>query len=333
MKKRLAIFGFLLIGVLACAEKPLPMEGSHQQQQAQPHADASQPNTPPPCATEVCKENADNAERYAYYKAHPKEYFKTAIAPANLSNWILAGLGMVGVITLVFIKRQADIMESQADIMESQAEDARRSGAEATRIALATAQAAQESAGAASAQIRLMKDRERARLGIRTLDVPEVSGPERILNGMCSLRVCATVENFGHSKAFSVRVFGILDIVLDPESCPREKGFLQYFPQIIDEGLSQHPLKLGGLGRELEDVASSGDFIAVAKEKIREIRDGKVFIQVSGKLAYEDIFGDGHTTPFRFVWKSVGDDDGGKWRTRSFWLDCNPPSDEQDEPE
>jgi hypothetical protein len=104
MLKLLVILGILLAGVLVCAQKPLPMQGSHQQEQT--HVDKVQPDTPPPCATEVCKENADNAERYAYYEAHPKEYLKAAIAPANLSNWILAGLGLIGgVLALCTIRK------------------------------------------------------------------------------------------------------------------------------------------------------------------------------------------------------------------------------------
>ncbi|MGO9325209.1 MAG: hypothetical protein ACLP07_11670 [Terracidiphilus sp.] len=102
MRKRLAMLGILLAGILACAQKPLPMEGSQQQKQSQSHADEAQPNTPPPCVSEVCKENAENAERYAYYKTHPEEYLKAAIAPANLSNWILASLGVIGGILALF---------------------------------------------------------------------------------------------------------------------------------------------------------------------------------------------------------------------------------------
>ena len=111
MWKILAILAVVSV-VLASAQKPLPMNGGNQQEHPQAHSDHAQPDTPPPCTTEVCKENAENAERYAYYKAHPKEYLKTAIAPANLSNWILAGLGVIGGLlalgTLLLVKRQAD---------------------------------------------------------------------------------------------------------------------------------------------------------------------------------------------------------------------------------
>lgn len=62
----------------------------------------------------VEQENADNAERYAYYKTHLKEYLRAGFAPANISNWILAALGLVGGVmaydTLRTFKRQTDHM-------------------------------------------------------------------------------------------------------------------------------------------------------------------------------------------------------------------------------
>jgi hypothetical protein len=98
--------------IFALAPKPIPVEASHQQENSQAEPADSQP-LPPPVSPEIDKENAANAERYAYYKTHKKEYLKAAIAPANLSNWILAGLGVIGgvlaILTLFTIKRQNDI--------------------------------------------------------------------------------------------------------------------------------------------------------------------------------------------------------------------------------
>jgi hypothetical protein len=123
MLKFMAIVGLLVLGALACAQKPLPVDRSQQQQQPQKQAQAPQPAAPQPCTSEVCKENAENAERYAYYKSHPKEYLKAAFAPANLSNWILAGLGAVGgllaILTILVIKRQADLMKEQSDLAKN----------------------------------------------------------------------------------------------------------------------------------------------------------------------------------------------------------------------
>lgn len=113
MLKRLAILTVLAWSILAGAQKPLPVQRNEQQNQPQDKSGETSQNTQAIAATEVEEENAANAQRYAYYKAHPKEYLKTAIAPANLSNWILAGLGVIGGIiagsTLWVIKRQIDL--------------------------------------------------------------------------------------------------------------------------------------------------------------------------------------------------------------------------------
>jgi hypothetical protein len=111
--KILLLAMFLIVG-LAGAQKPLPVNGGDQHKQAQGESNDSKPDIQAIVAAEVRKENAANAQKYAYYKAHPKEYFRDAFAPANLSNWILAGLGVIGgviaVITLVTFKRQTDHM-------------------------------------------------------------------------------------------------------------------------------------------------------------------------------------------------------------------------------
>ena len=88
------------------------MQGNDEHQHAQTKPAEANPNTPPGLAPRIDKESAENAENYAYYKAHPKEYLKAAIAPANLCNWILAGLAAIaagiGLVTLFAVKKQAD---------------------------------------------------------------------------------------------------------------------------------------------------------------------------------------------------------------------------------
>jgi len=93
MLKSLAIF---IVILLAVAQKPLPMYGYDQHQQTQQKSGEASPDAQAAITDDVGKENAANTQRFAYYKAHPKEYLKAAIAPANLSNWILAGLGVIG---------------------------------------------------------------------------------------------------------------------------------------------------------------------------------------------------------------------------------------------
>jgi hypothetical protein len=110
MLKTLAIVAIMNVGVLAFTQKPLPMKRDNQHQQSEHKSEEPEPNAKAIVAAEVDKENTENAERYAYYETHPKEYIKAAIAPANLSNWILAALGAIGGIlalaTLLTLKRQ-----------------------------------------------------------------------------------------------------------------------------------------------------------------------------------------------------------------------------------
>jgi len=106
MLKNLVIAAVILAGT----QKPLPMNRGQQQEQSQADTSAAQPIPPAFAVSDVDKENTANAERYAYYKAHPKEYLKAALAPANASNWILAALGIFGGVlalhTLSTIKAQ-----------------------------------------------------------------------------------------------------------------------------------------------------------------------------------------------------------------------------------
>jgi hypothetical protein len=93
------------------------MEWNHQQEHSQPSAGESQAQPPPLSLSEQGNQTATNDERYAYYKAHPKEYLKAAVAPANLSNWILAFIGMagisVGICTIFAVVRQTNIAVSK----------------------------------------------------------------------------------------------------------------------------------------------------------------------------------------------------------------------------
>lgn len=112
MLKRLAILGLLAWGFLTGEHIPLPVKGDDQQNQAGEKKEATNPLPQAACGSSVCKENADNAERYAYYKAHPKEYWKAITAPVNAANWILAFFAVIGGIvawgTLIVMRRSSE---------------------------------------------------------------------------------------------------------------------------------------------------------------------------------------------------------------------------------
>jgi hypothetical protein len=111
----------IFAGLFCGTQNYVPFKWSQQQEHPRSHTAYATPYAPSLTTPEIDKENADNAERYAYYKAHPKEYLKVAFAPANASNWVLSGLGvaasLIGIFTLLSIKRQAASMDKQNTII------------------------------------------------------------------------------------------------------------------------------------------------------------------------------------------------------------------------
>jgi hypothetical protein len=61
-------------------------------------------------------------------------------------------------------------------------------------------------------------------------------------------------------------------------------------------------------------LRNSGDYDW--KEAIRET---EIFMHFSGVVTYDDIFGNGYETKFRYVWEADGFDLGGKWQDISHW--------------
>jgi hypothetical protein len=104
----------LFIFLLPTTQNRLPEIGSRQQQCVQGREGKDCQAITSPAASKIAEEINENTQRYTYYKENPKEYLKAAVGPANMSNWVLAGLGTLGSIfglfTLLTIKRQADIV-------------------------------------------------------------------------------------------------------------------------------------------------------------------------------------------------------------------------------
>lgn len=343
MLKRLAIVALVaLVGFDGHSQTQKTKPAQANQQPAAPVSNApikeSEPSPPQPTSKNHIEADVRVIDPLAKDR-YDKAAFWIDVALAVVG---VAGIG-VGIFTLIAIKRQAHLMEvhaehlgglassasvnaqaitKQADLMEKQLMEM-RDGSETARV---TAKAATDSAKAASTQIKIGKETERAKLVIRYLDAPEISAPERIMEGKRGLWVRGWVENLGRSKAFSVRACGLIDIVSDPAGGAHEIGFLQDFPQIVSDEPRKYKLNLSGFGREFEGVATVSDRMWISDKMAEQIRNGDIFVKATGLLSYEDIFGDAHETPFLFVWKSFGNDDGGRWRIDSRWFDSSPRS-------
>ena len=342
MLKTLAILAALALGFAYPAWPQVPRDGGQQDRPAQKEANGPKLAQPPPLALQVqltpAKQENDPEEKPSGYQ------WKELLAPANIPNWVLCFVGgfagWAAFKTLKAIKRQANTMDKTAADARTSAEAAAADNA-ATLAALTrqadtlTIQAGHMAGQIAEAksQVALMaeqnknaKDRQRARLVIRHTQDPEIGAPESILDNHRPLWVSVFAENIGQSKAFNARASGVVNFIADPEKGVHEDGFFRAFPQIIDAESEKIRLSLAGFGIEFEDIDSTSDSLAISQELTQQLLDGKTFIQASGLLAYQDIFGDWHRTPFRFIWKARGNSEGKVWPNRSVWLDYSPDS-------
>ena len=191
----------------------------------------------------------------------------------------------------------------------------------------ASAEAGKRAAESAFSQIRIMKDKERARLVIREVDKPEVGSPERLMNDMRSVTVRMRVSNEGNSKAFNVEAYGLLTLARDVKGVPYEMGLRQSIASIFDftGQESSHYVYVSGLGELARGQGcTTGHGLFFEQETIKRIRDGGLFMQVSGMITYQDIFGESHQTPFLFIWRPFGNDIGGDWPVDSYWDETSP---------
>jgi hypothetical protein len=208
--------------------------------------------------------------------------------------WINLAIVFAALLTLLAIKRQADIMETQA-------KDARESNAEATRIALATAKAAQKSAEAANAQIKLMKDRERARIAVEILPL------ETLEFGAGDNRVNIRFSNFGYSHALNVRASGDARAVVFSKPI-RLPGMPRVsFPDPYKEpAFDPLPFEFEDIGIPsvmLEGAAPVESWIGFIFPDEWGDEIGLrpyVAIEVRGEVEYEDVFGDTHVAKFSY---------------------------------
>jgi hypothetical protein len=281
MLKRLAILGLLALGVLAGAQNQVPPNGGKQQEHPQAHPEVSQPNAPAAPAPRGAKQDASTSQEQAQEESTCEKYLKDAFAAANLSNWVLAGLGIVGGIaairTLVLIKRQADIMESQA-------KDARESGAqtfailkEQTDNLLISAKAATVSAMAADESAKVAMG-----VSVPTLAVYKFSFINKEREAPAAFFQCPKVglvlKNYGQSPAF-LRKYAITLSWGDdkPGKCP---AYPFDEEQVIAPG---DTYRFTSIDLEVLDLPP--------QVVVEDLVCGKRHLTFAGWVSYKDIFG------------------------------------------
>lgn len=136
MLKRLVI-----LAVISVAQHPIPADGGQQQEHTQADPSAARPKAPAPPLKDTPKDVGDG-KKVTQKESKAEKYLEDAFAPANLSNWILAGLGAVGGvvagITLRVIFKQTKILEDSVAAAQKSADAAEKSAITAMGVAVPT---------------------------------------------------------------------------------------------------------------------------------------------------------------------------------------------------
>lgn len=227
---------------------------------------------------------------------------------------VLAIVGALQVVTMIWqailLRQTRGDVHAQAHTMEEQAKDATESSAKASLIAQGTLEAltkqaavmefqagqmvnqtisiqssvtaAQTSADAANAQIRMVKDKERARISLMPLDLNSLD-----VGLMGANRVWFQIENFGDSQALNVTArCAVFPVINGIEPMNREINDL-LVPTAIRANFE--PLKA-------VTIFSFGDGeIARLNPDAPELA-----ILAVGCIEYEDVFGEDHIMSFQY---------------------------------
>ena len=342
--KHLAILGLLvplaMVGVLAGQDvtKGTPKQGIIKQEpskkgQEQPHAqnhNQSAIDPPPPTAApQPAAPTHDEAAETSRQNLQIQRwlmYFTGSLAVVGFLQLVLIGWQAVLLRkTREDVHRQADWMETQAGHMNSQVEEMklqRKETVEEMRrqayqmgeqaaSAYRSARAASESAQAALAQIKMMKDKERARISVSISDNDVEVSPAYSFDA-----ITIKIANDGTTSAFNVRakgeVFGHLS-----EDLPPMRPFI--------------PLTAPSVIRA-NNPPTYVEVILVQSEDMSGVEDSPIpyFFHIGGIVEYEDVFGESHTTTFRHRLKVNGilpipDSKSVRIRSWGGWKSCGSP--------
>jgi len=195
----------------------------------------------------------------------------------------IAGQGTTAQSTLQAINRQADLMDTQTEILRD------------------SVTAAQASADAANAQIKMMRDKDRARIAIEVLPFDTLN----FTNG--NNRVLFKVNNFGPTHALNVRAKGDARAVILKEHS-FALGLFGSYPenQYRDPDFEPLPFEFEDVGvspvlRAGSDPEEAWAAFIFPDEWEEAIACGpKIAIELRGVIDYEDVFGDPHFTKFSY---------------------------------
>jgi hypothetical protein len=177
------------------------------------------------------------------------------------------------------------------------------------------------SAKAALKQVDHMVASERARLSVifppdNPLLEPCVYTDEK--SSMVNLFI--DIINDGETMASDVEASGdiIFSYSLADSLCG--EGTELEIPRVIRDAKIENPIRVS-----LQPKICDGP-VVIEDSLVEKIKEGTAFMKMTGKISYNDIYGNPHCTPFHYRWQVYGNDAGGHWCDGSRWIDLSPAS-------
>jgi hypothetical protein len=309
MKKRLLCAGWWLLGVaLFVGAIVFVTYGEHNAAEKykagceeQFARTSASPSKKDPSGTEECKD--------------PKDYlpwwYILLSWPEGIAGWIVIGTGFAIVWQGWETRRAADATKGSVGAIEGQSALMKRQ------------------ADAMEKQNKIAQDRERAILVVRGPDTPDMYPPMHILPNLITVVVRIFVANEGSSKAFNVRACGMLRIAPNLQGVHYQQGFEQEIPSIISPTVGEDFIRVTVTGMGPRTT----DWVAINEATANNVRSGVEFLQISGAIVYDDLFGNHQQTLFRYIWRPFGNDSGGKWLDQSYWIDLGISDSEENQPD
>ena len=157
------------------------------------------------------------------------------------------------------------------------------------RAAIATedaARAAQDSVNVMREQNKAAQQKQRARIVVKII-------PAKLPITQVLWQVKFQVENIGPTHAFDAWLYVKFEFTASPVPPPiHQTKMLQHLPRIRAEK-SRHVLTDPLVWEDVRNEA-----------RMQEVAAGKLFLHMRGTVDYQDIFGEPHVTPFRYLWNA-----------------------------
>ncbi|MHB1794673.1 MAG: hypothetical protein ACYCPO_06865 [Acidobacteriaceae bacterium] len=267
MWKRLAIV-VLLAGIL-------PIYGQQQGPKSdgdQSSSDGAKNPASQPSRVITCEIKHDGTSIECNWpQAVSEGYFKRLFSPEDAPNIALVVVGIGGILaalcTLRVVKEQVNVMKIQTGIL-------------AESVAAAT-----ESANAANAQIRMVKDKERARISVKPLDFHGFKAGYTDDHA-----IWLNIENFGFTQALNVRAtcdaFPIVDDI----------------PPEVIEG---NDLLVPDVIRPAVEPEKAVTLFFFGRDEIKRLnpQTPNLVLRIVGSIGYDDVFSEHHITAFQYSLK------------------------------